>query len=184
MEEIDYYKDLRERHSKITFQKSGHGNWETPQAFFDKLNREFNFTLDPCCTFKNAKCKIHFTEKEDGLSKGWKEHIVFMNPPYGTKISKWVKKAYEESQKGATVVCLLPARTDTNWWWDYCMKGEIRFIRGRLKFKGRNKKGVLVNYPATFPSAIIIFKNKKEVGIPHTGKAVGILHKYYDKICL
>jgi len=158
METKDYNKDLKERHSKITFQKSGHYNWETPQNYFDKLNKEFDFTLDPCCTKENAKTDIYFTEEDDGLKKSWGGHRVFMNPPYGNKISKWVKKAYEESLKGVLVVCLIPARTDTNWWWDYCMKGEIRFIKGRLKFKGRNTKGELVNYPATFPSAIVIFK--------------------------
>ncbi len=81
-----------------------------------------------------------------------------MNPPYGRKICKWVRKAFEESLDGTTVVCLLPTRTDTAWWWDYCMLGEIRFIRGRLKFKGKNEDGVDVNYPATFPSAIVIFR--------------------------
>lgn len=157
----NYNKDLKQRHSKITFQKSGQYDWETPQDFFNKLNKEFNFTLDPCCTKENAKCKIYFTEEQDGLKQDWKDNVCFMNPPYGTKISKWVKKAYESSRGGALVVCLLPARTDTSWWWDYCLKGKIRFIRGRLKFRGRNTKGKLVNYPATFPSAIIIFRPPK-----------------------
>ena len=85
-----------------------------------------------------------------------------MNPPYGKDIKKWVVKAYEESQRGVLVVCLLPARTDTSWWWDYCMKGDIRFIRGRIKFKGLNKYGKLTNWNATFPSAVVIFNPKKE----------------------
>ncbi len=159
----DYNKDLKKRHSNITFQKSGQYDWETPQEFFDELNKEFNFTLDPCCTKENAKTNIYFTEEDNGLEKSWEGHTTFMNPPYGNKISKWVKKAYEESQKGSIIVCLLPARTDTRWWWDYCMKGEIKFIKGRLKFKGRNTKGELVNYPATFPSAIIIFRKRKKL---------------------
>jgi len=159
----NYIRGKKERHSKITFQKSGQYDWETPQAFFDELNKEFDFTLDPCCTPENAKCKKFFTEKEDGLKQSWAGERVFMNPPYGTLISKWVKKAYEEAQAGALVVCLLPARTDTRWWWDYCMKGEICFIKGRLKFKGRNTKGELVNYPATFPSAVVVFR-KDEIG--------------------
>ncbi len=136
-------------------------DWETPQDFFNKLNEEFNFTLDPCCTKETAKCNVYFTPKEDGLKQSWKGHRVFCNPPYGRKISKWVKKAYEESQKGTLVVLLIPSRTDTSYWWDYCMKGEIRFIRGRLKFKGKNLKGEQVNHPATFPSAIIIFNKTK-----------------------
>ena len=162
MSEELYKKDLKQRHSQITFQKSGQYCWETPQDFFDKLNEEFGFTLDPCCTKENAKTDIYFTEKEDGLNQSWEGYKVFMNPPYGTQISKWVKKAFEESQKGVLVVCLLPARTDTRYWWDYCMKGEIRFIKGRLKFKGRNTKGELVNYPATFPSAVVIFRHRSK----------------------
>ena len=45
--------------------------WATPQEFFDKLNEEFTFTLDPCCTHENAKCAFHFTKEEDGLSQNW-----------------------------------------------------------------------------------------------------------------
>ena len=157
MEEKLYNRDIKQRHSKICFQKSGQYCWETPQDFFDKLNKEFNFNLDVCANEENHKCDIYYSEEDDGLSKDWRG-VCWMNPPYGMQISKWVKKAFEESQKKAMVVCLLPARTDTRWWWDYCMKGKIRFIKGRLKFKGRNTKGKMVNYPATFPSAVIIFK--------------------------
>jgi site-specific DNA-methyltransferase (adenine-specific) len=79
-----------------------------------------------------------------------------MNPPYGREIGKWVRKAYETAQAGrqAVVVCLLPARTDTAWWHDYAMKGEIRFLRGRLKFGGSKNS-------APFPSALVIFNGTK-----------------------
>jgi len=132
-------------------------------VFFDTLNIEFNFTLDPCALPENAKCSKYFTPEQDGLKQSWQHNTVFMNPPYGREISKWVKKAYEESSADCCVVCLLPPRTDTRWWWDYCMKGEIRFIKGRLKFKGKNEQGVEVNYPATFPSAIVIFRQNNEL---------------------
>jgi site-specific DNA-methyltransferase (adenine-specific) len=56
-------------------------NWATPQVFFDKLNEEFNFTLDPCATKENAKCKKYYTKEDDGLSKEWRNEIVFCNPP-------------------------------------------------------------------------------------------------------
>ena len=128
--------------------------WETPQHLFNELNTEFNFEIDVCALPENAKCKKYFTPEEDGLQQEWKG-TCWMNPPYGRQISKWVKKAYESSLKGATVVCLLPARTDTKWWHEYCMKGEIRFIRGRLKF-GDAKNS------APFPSAIVIFRGKKK----------------------
>jgi site-specific DNA-methyltransferase (adenine-specific) len=75
-----------------------------------------------------------------------------MNPPYGRQISKWVKKAYESAKKGAVVVGLLPARTDTKWFHDYIYnKAEIRFVRGRLKF-GNSKNS------APFPSMLVIWR--------------------------
>ena len=126
--------------------------WATPQKFFDKYNEEYRFTLDPCATSDNAKCPIYFTEADDGLKQQW-TGSVWMNPPYGREIIKWMKKAYESSLQGATVVCLVPSRTDTKWWHDYAMKGEIEFIKGRLKF-GDAKNS------APFPSAVVVFKGK------------------------
>lgn len=123
--------------------------WETPDSLFVPLNNEFQFTLDVAADENNTKCSAYFTEQDDGLSKDW-HGICWMNPPYKDK-KKWIMKAYEEAQKGATVVCLVPARTNTNWWHNYCMKGEVRFIRGRPKFKGA-KHGL------PQPLAIIIFK--------------------------
>lgn len=128
--------------------------WATPQDFFDKLNEEFNFELDVCANDENAKCARYFTETEDGLKQNW-NGVCWMNPPYGRVIGDWVKKAYEASLGGATVVCLLPSRTDTRWWHDYCMKGEIRLIKGRLKFGDSTNS-------APFPSAIVIFGEKAQ----------------------
>lgn len=130
---------------------SENDTWETPQALFDELDREFGFTLDPCCCHETAKCEKHYTPQEDGLAQSWAGETVFMNPPYGREIGKWIRKAYEEAQRGAVVVCLIPSRTDTAWWHDYCMKGEVRFLRGRVRF-GNSKTG------APFPSAIVIFR--------------------------
>jgi phage N-6-adenine-methyltransferase len=125
--------------------------WATPQDFFDKLNREFNFTLDPCATKENAKCSKFYTESDDGLSKSWDNEIVFCNPPYGREIGKWVKKTSEA--RGGIVVMLIPARTDTKYFHEYIYhKAEIRFIRGRLKFGGHQNS-------APFPSMILVFNN-------------------------
>ena len=131
--------------------------WTTPQYLFNELNDDFNFTLDPCATDKNAKCSKYFTIEDDGLSKDWSNDVVFMNPPYGREIKKWIKKAYEESLNGATVVCLIPARTDTTYWHDYIFGKalDIRFLKGRLKF-GDSKNS------APFPSAIVVYKYKED----------------------
>ena len=125
--------------------------WATPQDFFDRCHGEWHFTLDPCCTHDNAKCAKHFTIAEDGLAQDWSGDRVWMNPPYGRAIGKWMRKACDESQRGALVVCLVPSRTDTAWWHDYAAKGEVRFIRGRLKFGDASNS-------APFPSALVIFR--------------------------
>lgn len=126
--------------------------WATPKKFFDNLNQEFAFTLDPCSTHENAKCDKHYTKDDDGLSKSWGGEIVFCNPPYGKEIKHWVKKAYEENQRGTLVVMLLPARTDTLWFHEYIYhKAEIRFIKGRLKFNDGLQS-------APFPSMLVIFR--------------------------
>lgn len=127
--------------------------WSTPQAFFDKLDDKFGFTLDVCATDDNAKCSNYYTVEDDGLSQIW-EGVVWMNPPYGREIGKWMRKAYESSKNGATVVCLVPSRTDTAWWHDTAAKGEVEFLRGRLKF-GNAKNS------APFPSAVVVFKPKE-----------------------
>ena len=126
--------------------------WVTPQDFFDELNDEFGFTLDPCSTDHNRKCEKHYTVEDDGLSKDWSKDIVFMNPPYGGNTGNWIKKAFDESKKGSTVVCLIVSSTDRSYWHDYIFPyaAQIRFVRGRLKFNG-------VSSTAPFASAVVIF---------------------------
>lgn len=143
-------------------------DWETPQDLFDRYNQQFNFTLDVAASKVNTKCAKFFTKEDNGLVQDWYKDVCWMNPPYGRTIGMWIKKAYQESCKGATVVCLIPSRTDTRWWHDYCMKGEITFIKGRLKFINRSlpsykESGDFKLSPAPFPSAIVIFRGKHEV---------------------
>ena len=122
-------------------------DWATPQDFFDKLNHKFNFDLDPCASHTNAKCTKYYTEEENGLIQTW-EGKVWLNPPYGRGIGEWVKKSFEHDD---LVVCLLPARVDTRWWHDYCVKADVvHFLKGRLKFGGAANS-------APFPSAVVIF---------------------------
>src|SRR5437867_1223959 len=128
--------------------------WSTPQWLFDALDREFGFALDPCATAENAKCSKYFTTADDGLKQSWDYQVVFMNPPYGRVIGAWMRKAWESSLRGATVVCLVSARTDTEWWHSFAMRAEVRLLRGRLKF-GESKSC------APFPSAIVVFRPKE-----------------------
>lgn len=134
--------------------------WETPIEFFNKVNEEFKFDIDVCAVDETAKCSNYYTPEVDGLKQKWKG-VCWMNPPYGRQIGKWIEKAYNESVKGATVVCLIPARTDTKYWHEFIFPyaSEIRFIKGRLKFGNSDNS-------APFPSALVIFSNKiKELNV-------------------
>ena len=129
--------------------------WETPQDLFDSLDNEFHFTLDPCSTDSNAKCRKHYTRLEDGLLQDWTGETVFCNPPYGREMPKWIAKCAEHGSRGGCAVMLIPARTDTRAFHEYIYgKAEIRFLRGRLKF-GNARNG------APFPSMIVIFNGGK-----------------------
>ena len=132
--------------------------WDTPSDFFNTINQEFNFTLDPACMEYSAKCPKFYTPETDGLSQSWEGETVWLNPPYGRVIGDWIKKAYEEAQKpNPTVVLLLPSRTDTKWFHDYCIKGEVRLIRGRLKFTNVHND---TSTTAPFPSVLVVFGDK------------------------
>lgn len=130
--------------------------WETPQDFFDALDKEFCFELDACATKENAKCDYFFTKEKNALTRNWHYFFsVFVNPPYDKSINEWLKKSYETAQKGSTVVCLIQGRSsDTRWWHDYVMKAsEVRYIKDRLHF-GINKKFSRAN----ISSIVVIFR--------------------------
>ena len=143
------FQDRKPNTMKVHY-SSKKQDWETPQDFFNHLNKAYQFDLDVCATIRNAKCPKFFTPNLNGLAQDWGCHTCWMNPPYGRAIRDWMKKAFASSLSGATVVCLVPARTDTRWWHDYAMKGEIEFVKGRIQFVG-------AEHPAPFPSAIVVF---------------------------
>ena len=125
--------------------------WETPQYLFDKYDEKYHFETDVCALPENAKCKRFFTPEMDGLRQEW-TGVCWCNPPYGRQIGKWVEKA---AKANATVVMLIPARTDTKWFHEYCLPyGRIEFLRGRLRFGG-------CKTDAPFPSMIVVF-NKED----------------------
>lgn len=132
---------------------SGSDDWSTPAALFDLLDREFRFELDVCASPENAKCARYFTVDVDGLAQRW-TGACWMNPPYGDAIGAWMAKAHASARAGATVVCLVPARTDTAWWWDHARHGEVRFLRGRLRFGDAQT--------APFPSAVVVFASRAQ----------------------
>lgn len=133
--------------------------WSTPQDVFDALDREFHFNCDVCASLENAKCAHYYDLTRDGLTHAW-HGVCWMNPPYGRRIGRWVAKAREEAEIGrASVVCLLPARTDTRWFHENVLgKAEIRFIKGRLKFSGSKNS-------APFPSLIAVYRRRMGEGM-------------------
>ena len=137
---------------KVMF-SSKSDEWGTPANFFNKLNLVYNFTLDPCATAQNTKCKNFYTIEDNGLEKSWEGETVFVNPPY-SKVKDWVAKCHRESLKpNTTIVMLIPSRTDTRWWHQYCMTAhQIFFVKGRLRFEGGE-------HSAPFPSAVVVFQS-------------------------
>lgn len=126
--------------------------WRTPQAFFNELDREFHFTLDPASTDENAKCAKHYTAEDNGLMQDWTGETVFCNPPYGRELPRWVEKCAKAAGGGTVVVMLIPARTDTKAFHQFIYgKAEIRFIKGRLHFNESKDA-------APFPSMVVVFR--------------------------
>lgn len=140
------------KHPVTKRRESANCDWSTPQSLFDELDAEFGFTFDLCANHENAKCHRYFTKETDALAQSWLPgEVYWMNPPYGHGIGVWVERAYHASQRGATVVCLLPASVSTAWFHDYCQRGEVRFVRGRVKFGG-------APWTAPFPSMVVVFR--------------------------
>lgn len=155
-------------------------DWATPQDVFDELNREFGFTLDPCCTERTAKCDKFFTPEIDGLSKNWGGERCFVNPPFGREQAAWIKKCYEESRKPNTlVVLLIPARTDTKHFHKYLyQKSEIRFIKGRLKFINPDSDVPKDKWTAApFPSMVCILSRETVPNFFPTESLIAIKRK-------
>jgi site-specific DNA-methyltransferase (adenine-specific) len=153
-------------------------DWETPPYFFQLLDDEFHFTLDPCASDQNHKCPRYYTEQDDGLSKSWAGETVFVNPPFNQK-EPWLKKCYLESmQPNTTVVLLVPAAPDSDVWHKYVMgerTDEIRLCMGRVNFiwpvlleDGKKRNG------SKFPLAVVVFRARRQ---PYL-KVTSFAHKH------
>lgn len=135
-------------------------DWNTPKSLFEPLNAEFKFTVDLAASTENALAPKFYTKELDGLKQPW-EGVCWLNPPFGDKSSKmvdWIKRAYMQSQRNPdlTVVMLIPARTNTRWFHQYCMKAaEVRFICGRPKFGG-------ATHGLPQPLVLIVFKKSSQ----------------------
>lgn len=143
---------MRRRRTRSVHFRSDSDDWATPVDLFAELDGEFHFDVDVCASPTNAKCSRFFSREDNGLQQTWSD-TCWMNPPYGRSIGLWMAKAWESSQAGATVVCLVPARTDTAWWHEYATRGEIRYLRGRLRFGN-------ATHSAPFPSAVVVFRSE------------------------
>jgi len=141
---------------------SNDDTWTTPRDFFDKVNAEFDFGLDAAALAYSTLVPDNWYGPDhpdpacrDALRIDWNHNSrgkpIWLNPPYGRTIKEWVAKAESVAKAGGTVVCLVPSRTDTAWWHDHCIKHEVRFIRGRLKFGNQPNA-------APFPSALVIMR--------------------------
>lgn len=129
---------------------SGRKDWTTPFQIIEALRTEFPFTLDAAATSDNTVGRRYIDIENDALSQPW-SGVVWCNPPYGRRVDRWLTKGAESADAGATVVFLLPARTDTAWFHELVLpRAEVRFLRGRLRFGGA-KQG------APFPSILAIF---------------------------
>jgi len=148
-----------------TFKTSNDDTWTTPRDFYNKLNDEFGFGLDAAALQSSTLVPDNWYGPDhtdpaarDALRIDWNHNSrgkpIWLNPPCGRTIKDWVAKADYESKQGATVVCLVPARTDTNWWWDHCHHHEVRFVRGRLKFGNQPNS-------APFPSAVVVMRKER-----------------------
>lgn len=135
-------------------------DWTTPRPFFAELHAEFRFTLDACAHDRNACLPRYFSPEDDALKQSWAGERVWMNPPFGSEIHRFVHKAHDEAYSDAElVVCLLPARTDTRWWHAYVMRSaEVRFIRGRLMFGGDH---AAQSHNAPFPCAVVVMQRPR-----------------------
>jgi len=135
-------------------------DWETPDLFYENLNKNFKFGFDLAASDSNAKCKNYFTEEDDALSKDWSKEAApigdfnWLNPPYNL-VKQFLKKCSEETRNGVRIVALVPARTDTIWFHDYVegIAGMVALIKGRLKF-GING---IPHGTAPFPSCLIVY---------------------------
>ena len=134
--------------------------WSTPQDLFDLLDKEFRFDLDACASLWNNKCQLYYIKDVDTLSRDWPTNItVWMNPPYGRDIGKFIEHAYKQSQeRNCTVVYLVPTNTETAWFQDCCLNGELRFVRGRIHFSDESGK----SGRPRFSSVVGIFKPNNE----------------------
>jgi len=140
--------------------------WETPPDLFKFYDDIYHFTLDVCASPINAKCDRYYTLKDGSLAAPWHGEVCWMNPPYGSEIVDWVRKAARQSKGGATIVALLPARTDNEWWHEWVAPyAHIDFLRGRVPFikpdwlPTRKKDGTIKTPTgAPFPSAVAIYR--------------------------
>ena len=141
----------------MTYKTLPTDEWETPQDLFNKLKKEFPFTLDAAATHTNTKCDKWLSLLDnDALTTNWKStsNYVWLNPPYSKgNIELFMRKAYLESiSKGCTVVCLVRMDPSTKWWQNFVHNkaAQVRMISRRIKFVGAKD-----NYP--FPSAIVVY---------------------------
>jgi phage N-6-adenine-methyltransferase len=147
---------LRQQLATRAYHRSQRHDWETPPEVFAAYDAEFHFTLDVCATAEHATCVRFFSPEQNGLMQDWGDEVCWMHPPYENQIAAWMEKAYRSSLAGATVVCLVPARTGTRWWHDWVLEKaevqvEVRLRKGRMTFVG-------APHPAGFDAVAVMYR--------------------------
>lgn len=130
-------------------------DWGTPEGLFRRCSELFGpFDLDPCAMPFNAKCARYFTPFENGLWQPWRAECVFLNPPYGAEVKRWLAKARAEVMAGnaGKVVALIASRTGAQWWHEHVLLpgNTVHYVKGRVTFEGAEAC-------AMFDSAIVVF---------------------------
>ena len=162
-------------HPRKALFSSASDDWPTPQRFYDELDGEFGFVVDACASTTNHKAPHFYAldhpdpARRDGLAGDWAADArrhggrAFCNPPYGRQIGAWMAKAAATARQGVTVVCLVPARTDTKWFHDHVLAegAEVRFVRGRLKFGTATTS-------APFSSLVVVYRGQHPTEAPTT----------------
>jgi phage N-6-adenine-methyltransferase len=154
------------KHSLQVMGSSKSDEWYTPREIWEPLCSRFHYTVDAAACEASHIVPTYWSIMDDGLSKDWKDQVVFCNPPYSDN-PRWFEKFATAGAR--TVTAVVPVRAGSNYWfkWVYPYAKEILIIKGRVRFA--NSK-----YPAPFDTCVILWGEGTLEGISIPGKLIRI----------